>query len=146
MNNQFIYCFFKYIHSLRLGESLNVGLLLIFPDENRVIFKCPDDLQRLKCTYNDFEEDQLKVYLKGFENKAIELSYNYSFSRKALDEIEFIEFIKEEFIAEDEGALQFSQIRKAVKYVDDIEQIVDDLFFTYFEHYYHKEELISSKS
>jgi hypothetical protein len=147
MSNHFSYCFFKYVHSVRLGESLNVGLLIVFPNEKVVLFKYPDDLQRLKCTYYDFQEEQLKAYLKSFDRKAKALSYVFtSFIKDEFTDDDFLDLIKKEFIPEDEGALQFSQVRKAVKYTDDIEQIADELYYSYFEHFYDQEELVFRKT
>lgn len=142
MSKYFTYCFFKYIHSIRLGESLNVGLLIAFPQNNIIIFKYPNDLQRLKCAYNDFHEEQLYAYLKSFDLKARQLSYAYnSLNKEEFGEIDFLALIKKEFINEDEGALQISQVRMAVQYSDDVEQITEEIFYSYFEHFYEPEEL-----
>lgn len=147
MNSHFIYCFFKYIHSVRLGESLNIGLLIMFPDEAAIFFRYPSDLQRIKCTYNDFQEDQLRAYLKAFEQKAKRLSYSLPISLKLPFGVDdFIQVVKAEFIPEDEGALQFTHVRKAVKYTQDINQIVDEIYYSYFQHYYDQEELIYRKT
>jgi hypothetical protein len=147
MNKNFIYCFFKYVHSVRLGESLNVGILALFPEDNTMIFKYPNDLQRLKCTYFDFNEDQLKAYLKSFDNKAKELS-NSLINTTQWNSIDvyFEDLIKKEFLQDDEGALQFSHVRKAVKYSDNLDEIVEDLYFSYFEHYYEPAEILLKKS
>lgn len=146
MNKHFFYCFFKYVHSLRLGESLNIGLLIAFPSDSTIIFKYPPDLQRLKCTYFDFEEEQLRFYLKSFDEKAKTLCYNLNtFFSSTLDHEEFLQLIKKEFLPEDEGALQFSHIRKAVKYTDNINEITEDLYYSYFLHYYEPEDATSKK-
>lgn len=113
MSKNFSYSILTYKHSLFLGEVLNVGILLIFPDENVVEFYYPQKINRLKGLYSDFNENLVKEYLKAFEKKSRNLN-------QKLDQYVFgyNDLITDHFIVEDASALQFEAFRTGIYYSD----------------------------
>lgn len=113
MSKKFSYSILTYRHSLFLGEVLNVGVLMIFPDENLVEFHYPKKINRLKGLYNNFNESLVKDYLKAFEQKSKNLN-------NQLDKYVFgyNDLIADNFIVEDASALQFEPFRTAIYYSD----------------------------
>jgi hypothetical protein len=111
VSKSFTYCILTYKHSLFLGEVLNVGLLLIFPDEKIVEFHYPKRLNRIKDLYGNFNERLIKDYLKAFESKASKLHQHlekYVFG--------YSDLISDHFIVEDASALQFDSLRSGIYY------------------------------
>ena len=113
MSKKFSYSILTYRHSLFLGEVLNVGVLMIFPDENLVEFHYPKKINRLKGLYTNFNESLVKDYLKAFEQKSKNLN-------NQLDKYVFgyNDLIADNFIVEDASALQFEPLRTAIYYSD----------------------------
>ena len=56
----------KYVHSPFLGEEVNVGILLCFPEQGRLEFRFPARFKRLRHLYQSFSERQLLTYLTSF--------------------------------------------------------------------------------
>ncbi|RYM30838.1 DUF3037 domain-containing protein [Brumimicrobium glaciale] len=113
MSEKFSYSILTYRYSLFLGEVLNVGVLMIFPDENLVEFHYPKKISRLKGLYNNFNESLIKDYLKAFEQKSKNLNNQlekYVFG--------YNDLIADNFIVEDASALQFEDFRTAIYYSD----------------------------
>ncbi|HNS42668.1 MAG TPA: DUF3037 domain-containing protein [Taishania sp.] len=106
MNKSFSYSILTYNHSLVLGEVINVGVLLIFPDENVVEFHYPQRLNRIKDLYHNFNESLVKDYLKAFEIKARTLNQylqDYIFG--------YHELISNNLLTENASALQFEAVK-----------------------------------
>jgi len=110
--------------------------LLFFSDEWRFIY--PKKLSRLRCLYPDVEIDFLRNYLKAFEthteklNKVIqssssELPFAHGFT---LDN--FMENVYSEFLPKDDSALQFSAEQRYVRYTNNREKIIENLYKKYF--------------
>lgn len=60
MHNFFVYSIIRYVRSALLGESLNVGLLFLFP--KKIIVQYPKSFVRLKYVYADFDDHLLNVF------------------------------------------------------------------------------------
>jgi hypothetical protein len=128
----YTYCLLQYHHSQYLGEVLNIGLLVYFPHQKKLVFLYPEKLIRLRFTYPNVPGKTIKAYFKYFEQRAEELSANpeifadYDLS-KSLQQ-----FVNIEFLAPDSSALQFGNFRISVLYTPDIEHIKNQLYNLYF--------------
>lgn len=125
MSKTFTYSVLKYVHSQFLGEELNLGIILFFPDRNQLIFRYPKNISRLKKAYKNFTEPAIKQYLKSFEERAKTLS-------EATISGELEEILQTHFLVRDASTLQFDEVRSVVQYVDDILTISQDYFNLYF--------------
>lgn len=74
MTKPFSYRVLKYRPSYLLDERINLGLLFNFPEEEKLIFLAPENLERVAQFYPDANLSFLKRYLDGFKAKANELS------------------------------------------------------------------------
>ena len=70
----FTYALLQYHHSQVLGEVLNIGLVVYFPDHNKLDFIYPNKLIRLKFAYPDVPEKTIKSYFKYFQSRVDELN------------------------------------------------------------------------
>jgi hypothetical protein len=105
MNHYFTYSVLQYKHSLVLGESLNVGILFYFPDENHIEFVSGDGT-RAKAIYPDFDNSLFNGYLRTIldrVNKQVDL-----FNEKP-GESEFPAYIHKAILAEDAAGLIFKE-------------------------------------
>lgn len=125
MNHTFTYSVLKYVHSQFLGEELNLGIVLFFPDKRTLIFRFPKNIERLKKAYRNFTEPAIKPYLRSFEQKAKDLS-----DEKVSGKLEDI--LQTHFLARDASTLQFGEVQSVVQYVDNIQDISDHYFNLYF--------------
>jgi len=64
MSSHLTYSVLQYKHSLVLGESLNVGILFYFPEEDFIEFVSGDGT-RAKAIYPDFDNSLYNAYLKS---------------------------------------------------------------------------------
>lgn len=95
----------QYKHSLTLRESLNVGILFYFHDDNYFEFVNGDGY-RAKAIYPDFDNSLFNGYLKAIKlktKKAIDL-----FNQNPLAS-DFSKFIHKNILAEDAAGLIFSE-------------------------------------
>lgn len=135
----FTYALLQYHHSQLLGEVLNIGLVVYFPDFNRLEFIYPEKLIRLRFAYPDVPEKTIKSYHKYFVGRTEELNQqpetfvNYSL------ETSLKQFLEEEFLAPDSSALQFGNFRTAVLYTENLEHIINQLYNLYFSVFRHNE-------
>ena len=134
MNAVYQYSPLQYHFNSALGEVLNVGLLVIFPEQHKVEFVYPERLTRLKAAYpNAVPEKILKALFKGILqkiallNKQPEIFNDYQ--NRPLD------FIDNELLIRDESALQFGEVRTGVLYTDDLANIVQQLRHLYLSIY-----------
>ena len=126
MNSVYQYSPLQYRFNSALGEVLNVGLLIIFPEQQKVEFVYPERLARLKAAYpNSIPEKTLKAFFNGIVQKVALLNrqpeiFN-DYQNRPLD------FIDNELLIRDESALQFGEVRTGVLYTDDLTNIVQQL-------------------
>ena len=113
------------MHSQALGESLNVGVLFVFPEERRVFFKAPERLKRLIDAYPTQSDSHIRSYLKTFENKAKQLDDAWEIETD-YELLEPKKFITKNFLYEDASALIFSEPNFVVKYTQNILKIAED--------------------
>lgn len=106
MNEQFIYSVLQYKHSLALGESLNIGVLFSFPNENKIYFVA-GNTQRLKCVYPNFDS---VIFTKISRSIKLKVD-NYNSANNPLYNIEnlsFKDYINSKILPEDSSSLQFT--------------------------------------
>jgi len=116
MESTFKYSVLKYQPSYFLEERVNIGLLFIFFDINKVKFLYPKKLQRLSYLHQSVDISEIKSYLKRFEQKAETLSENNLFINN------FNNLIEENFLVKDSNSLFFSDL-KTGKHSDSIKVI-----------------------
>ena len=131
----FRYSLLRYIHSQVLGEVVNVGMLFIFPEQPRVIFKHPVGLHRLKGLYQSFPERLVKAYLRSFAQKSNAISQHWNLFAESSWQTSPDEWIASEFLPRDDSALQFDEVKTSVLYSNDTERVADDFYQSYFADY-----------
>ncbi|PBQ30551.1 hypothetical protein CNR22_01785 [Sphingobacteriaceae bacterium] len=104
MNNSIAYSILKYKHVDKLGESINLGLLFIFPGTNVVEFVFPKSLLRLKKAFPDAEIEVIKSYLVSFRQKKKQIE---KFIHNSLFEYDLV--LEEFFFQNTSGSLQFDK-------------------------------------
>lgn len=135
------YALLQYHHSQILGEVLNIGILLYFPDFKRLDFIFPEKLIRLRFAYPNVPEKTIKAYFKNFTNRVNELNINKEvFSDYNLD-TSLEKFVDAEFLPSDSSSLQFGNFRKGVLYSENLELIKNQLYNLYFSVFQHHENI-----
>ncbi|MBD3723474.1 MAG: hypothetical protein IE891_01475 [Flavobacteriaceae bacterium] len=114
MDNFYSYSVLKYRHSVYLDESINVGVLIYFFNENRLIFKHAQNLNRLKLIYSNPPERVINHLFKVINE--FTLKYNSSNEIRNLffaDESakDFDLFIDKEILKVDSNSLYFTKSR-----------------------------------
>lgn len=134
MNSFFQYCPLQYRYNSASGEVLNVALLVLFPEQQKIAFVFPEKLNRLRAAYpNSIAERTLKAFFKGIDSKVHALNrqpeiFN-DYKNRPLD------FINNEILIRDASALQFGEIKTSVLFTDDLKQIVSQLKDVYLSVY-----------
>lgn len=103
MNNYFIYSILQYEHSIALGESLNIGILFYFIEDNSFEFVA-GDISRIKAIYSDFSTNLYQSYFKMIEKK---LKKEFNLSTRIMKEESFSAFIHQHILAKDAAGLVF---------------------------------------
>jgi hypothetical protein len=135
----FTYGLLQYHHSQLLGEVLNIGLVVYFPDVRRLEFIYPEKLIRLKFAYPDVPEKTIKAYFKYFESKAHELNESNGLFHEFDAHSSLNQLLETEFLAPDSSVLQFGNFRTSVLYTQDIDHIISQLYNLYFSVFLHNE-------
>jgi len=138
----FTYALLQYHHSQVLGEVLNIGLVVYFPDHNKLDFIYPNKLIRLKFAYPDVPEKTIKSYFKYFLSRTKELNFQGEVFSNYNLESSLKNFLDEEFLAPDSSALQFGNFKTAVLYTPNIEHITNQLYNLYFSVFQHHDNPI----
>ena len=135
MNIPFTYTILRYVHSQTLGEAFNVGILFSFPNQEKLVFKYPEKLTRLKGLYQGFSESHIRAYQKGFEHRTIEFNAEWQNNSPSAFAKSIYEVTPQDFLAEDATALQFSETKEGFLPGASVEYIVDQYFQLYFGDY-----------
>ncbi len=134
MNSIFQYCPLQYHYNSASGEVLNVALLVLFPDQQKLAFVYPEKLTRLRAAYpNSIAERTIKAFFKGIASKVDALNrqpeiFN-DYSNRILD------FINDEILVRDASALQFGEIKTSILYTEDLTKIIKQLEVLYLSAY-----------
>ncbi len=105
MNNNLIYSILQYKHSLTLGEIINVGVLVYFPEDNHFQF-AHGDATRVKAIYPKFNNALFNSYFKAIQNN-LDSAFNLFSDAPFIDT--FFDFIHKNILSEDAAGLVFSQ-------------------------------------
>lgn len=124
--NTIYFTLLKYVHSPFLGEEVNVGILLCFPEQGRLEFRYPARFKRLRHLYQSFSERQLLAYLSSFAKRVARANTELSGS---LTPEHYAAFITRELVPQDATVLRFGTLTKAVAYADDDPQAVADEYY-----------------
>lgn len=133
MNSLYYYSILQYRYAQSLGEVLNIGVLLLFPDQRQATFLYPERLTRIRKLYPKFAERTVRAYFKGIEfrtrqlSKQPEIFANYEEHPRQL--------IDSEILIRDSSALQFSELKAGVQYTDDIAVIGEHFYKLYLSFY-----------
>ncbi len=138
MSNVFKYSVLKYVHSQFLGEELNLGIVLFFPNQNKLIFKSPKKISRFKYIYRTFTDSVIREYLQAFDEKAKVLS------NEKLPE-SFQSILNDYFLVKDASTLQFDEVKSVVLYTEDTEKIADQYFRLYFPDEFPLESVLNNE-
>lgn len=126
-NKQYIYSILKYKHSLSLGESLNIGILIYILDEEKFIFRYSKSLSRIKSVYDIISEKTIKQYLSQIELRLHTLkSDEIHFYQNEVVNF-FDKFIDKFILPQDGSVLQFSSSKNSYSYDNDSEIIANHL-------------------
>jgi hypothetical protein len=135
MSTLYQYSLLQY-HHLRREEWLTLGVLVLFPEQKQIRFLCPQKLRRLRDAFPDAPDKLLVSWLKGFEWQAENLNKTPEIFANHHLEHQNQKLISEYFLPPDSSALQFSSVKSAVLYTEDIEVIcrnLSELFFSVYE-------------
>lgn len=132
MTKQLIYSILHYKHSLVLGESLNVGILFSFPDEDKIQFVV-GNTKRVKCVYPEFDSSIFNSITSKIKTRAIYkddnsllsglVTTNYNYKVKNKESLK--EYINNFILNEDSTSLQFSDIYTAVNVFENSQQAIE---------------------
>ena len=112
----------EYKHSLGLGESLNVGILFYFPEENIFEFVNGDGF-RAKTIYPDFNISLFNAYLKVINSKVKHLLV--LLNEKPVDS-DFAKFIHNYILAVDASGLIFREPVQVKNIFSDRKTVVNE--------------------
>ena len=119
------YSLLKYVHSQFLGEELNIGIVLYFQEQKKLLFRYPHKIVKFRSIYRTFSEPTIRTYLKSFEEKA--QSIEKSDLGDDLDKI-----LNRFFLIKESSPLQFTESKSVILYSDDWEKVSDQYFKLYF--------------
>lgn len=137
MNSVFHYSLLQYRYAQSLGEVLNVGVLLLFPEQRQAVFLYPERLGRIRKLYPKFSEKVIRSYLKGIATRARQLSTqpeifaNYDQHPRQL--------IDNEILIRDSSALEFSDLKTGVLFTDDL-SVFSEQYYKLYLSFYDEEE------
>ncbi len=103
MSTYFTYSVLQYKHSLVLGESINVGILFHFPEENSFEF-VKGDSSRAKSIYPDFNNSLFNGYIRNITDR---VQNHVDLFNQQNHKINFAEYIHKFILAEDAAGLVF---------------------------------------
>ncbi len=136
MNKIFKYCLLKYRPSYVLSEQVNIGILFMFAEDNKIVFEYPNKLKRLSSLFPHADLNYTKRYLATFSAKAKELSKNNLFVSQQFDNNELI---VNEFLIADANSFFFSDWKVGV--YNDIDKTISHLKNQYFANYFSDEDI-----
>ncbi len=127
IDKKYTYSILKYQHSALLGESLNIGVLIYFPFEDKFVFKYSRNLSRVKAVYEIVSEKTIKHYLFQIENSIKNLRTNeFSFFDK--DKFDYFDLFIDKFILPRDGSvLQFSKSKQSFLNNNDVDLTISYL-------------------
>jgi hypothetical protein len=128
MDKIFKYTLLKYRPSSVLDEQVNIGVLFLFAEDNRVVFVFPDSLTRLSSLYPDADLRDIKTYLTDFRTRAIKLS-----DKKLSIDTNLENWTEKAFLIADANSFFFSDFKVGV--YSSVEATVDHFRKQYLAYY-----------
>ena len=122
MTNYFTYSVLQYKHSLTLGESLNVGILFYFSEEDIFEFVSGDGY-RAKAIYPDFDNSLFNGYLKVIISKV--KNHIDLFNEKPIG-FDFAKYVHKNILAEDAAGLIFREPTQVKNVFNDRKRAVNE--------------------
>lgn len=113
MNKSFTYSLLKYRYNQLTEESLNLGILFIFPGEGHISFVAPSSLGRLEHAFPGVSIQDVRAYLKSFEGQAKKLKPHLG--RYADD---YQSLINEQFLIPNGSSIHFDELHNAPLWKD----------------------------
>ncbi len=127
IHDKYIYSILKYQHSVLLGESLNIGVLIYFPSEDRIVFRYSKRLGRIKAIYDVISERTIKHYLSQIES-SINTFDPCELPLFRIDKNNYFDlFVEKNILPRDGSALQFSPSKYASFSTRSIEETIESL-------------------
>jgi hypothetical protein len=130
MNKIFKYTLLKYRPSSVLDEQVNIGILFIFSEDNKIFFSYPKSLNRLSALFPDVDLTDIKRYLNAIQLKTNKLSEKDLFVKTTADN-----FIEKEFFVADANSFFFSDFKVGVYETEAIEKMMTHFTNQYFVNY-----------
>jgi Protein of unknown function (DUF3037) len=130
MNKIFKYTLLKYRPSSVLDEQVNIGILFIFSEDNKIFFSYPKSLKRLSALFPDVDLMDIKRYLNAIQLKTNKLSNNELLLKTKADN-----FIEKEFFVADANSFFFSDFKVGVYETEAIEKMMTHFTNQYFVNY-----------
>ncbi|GAB3712996.1 hypothetical protein GCM10027592_51900 [Spirosoma flavus] len=133
MNSVFYYSLLQYRYAQSLGEVLNIGVLLLFPEQRTATFLHPERLGRIRKLYPKFSEKVIRSYFKGIVARTKQLTKQPEIF--ADYEAHPRQLIDNEILIRDSSALQFGELKTAVLYTEDLSAIGEQFYKLYLSFY-----------
>ena len=133
MNSVFYHSVLQYRYAQSLGEILNVGVLLLFPEQRQAVFRFPERLGRIRKLYPKFAEKTIRSYFKGIAARTNQLSKQPEIFADYEEHPR--QLIDNEILIRDSSALQFGELKPSVLYTNDLLAISDQFYKTYLSFY-----------
>ncbi len=133
MNSVFYYSILQYRYAQSLGEVLNVGVLLLFPEQRKAVFLHPERLGRIRKLYPKFSEKIIRSYFKGIVTRTEQLTKQPEIFADYEEHPR--QLIDNELLIRDSSALQFGELRPSVLYTDDLSAISNQFYKLYLSFY-----------
>ena len=130
MNKIFRYTLLKYRPSSVLDEQVNIGILFIFSEDNKIFFSYPKSLTRLSALFPDVDLSDIKRYLSAIQLKTNKLSDDNLLIKTMADN-----FIEKEFFVADANSFFFSDFKIGVYETETIDKMVAHFTNQYFVNY-----------
>jgi hypothetical protein len=119
----------KYVHSAFLGEEVNVGILLYFPEQRQLAFQYSHSFRRLRSLYPTFSERQLRDYLSSFYQRVAQANKQ---SESISSVAQYTTFITQCLVARDATVLQFGPLRQAVAHSEKPSEVAAHYYELFF--------------
>lgn len=110
ISGKYKYSVLKYSYSPFLEENINVGFIVYFQSENRIVFNYTDNLPRLSSLYPDVNINLLKAYFKEIQFLVKKLDKHLTLFDYNIED-DFNSFINENILSIDGSALEFKQAK-----------------------------------
>lgn len=126
MKNHFQYSVLRYTHSQALGEVLNLGIIFLFSEEEKLVFLHPTSIDRIKRAYPNVDIDFLMKSIKSVAllTKSVVLTDSSSWNLS--------DIIHTQILPRDDDSFQFDKTQRVVRYSPNTEKMAKQFYELYF--------------